>query len=383
MNLPELSTEEQSQQQAMKTLLEKEIRAAGGALPFDRYMELALYAPGLGYYVSGAHKFGKGGDFVTAPEISPFFGRCLARQCQQVLEQMAVPQILEFGAGTGLMAAQILAELECLQPDRPASYQILELSPELQQRQHQTLQERVPRLVDRVQWIQEVPRRFSGMLLANEVLDAMPVHVFRRNEQCVEEQQVILEGGKLALQWQPASESLCNAVFAIENEVDTLQPSYVSEVNLRLAPWLQMLSERLAQAVVLLIDYGYTRQEYYHPQRNMGTLICHYRHQAHEDVLLRPGLQDITANVDFSAVHEAALEAGLEHLGFNTQANFLLGCGLDKMLAESDPEDVEAHMATVQGVKQLIMPDAMGERFKVVALGKGLEMALRGFAGGR
>ncbi len=360
-------------------LLEKEIREVGGALPFDRYMELALYAPGLGYYVSGAHKFGQGGDFVTAPEISPLFGRCLARQCQQLLAQMDTWEILEFGAGTGVMAAQILAELERLQPGKPVSYKILELSPELQQRQRQTLQQQVTQLTDCVTWVIEVPEGFSGMVLANEVLDAMPVQVFRRHEQGVEEQQVCFQEGKLALQWQLATEPLRDAVSAIETEVGKLQSGYVSEVNLRLAPWLQMLSGRLAQAVVLLIDYGYTRQEYYHPQRSMGTLICHYRHQAHEDALLRPGLQDITANVDFSAVHEAALEAGFDLLGFNTQANFLLGCGLDKMLAESDAENVEAHMAAVQGVKQLIMPDAMGERFKVIALGKGVNVDLCGF----
>ncbi len=360
-------------------LLDREIAEAGGAIPFDHYMQLALYAPGLGYYVSGAHKFGKGGDFVTAPEISPYFGHCLARQCHQLLVQRDTWEILEFGAGTGVMAAQILAELEHLQPEQPVNYRILELSPELQQRQRQTLQQQVPRLVDRVAWISEVPEGFSGMVLANEVLDAMPVQVFRRHEQGVEEQQVALQEGKLTLQWQPASASLRDAVFTIEKDVGKLQPGYVSEVNLRLAPWLQMLGERLQQAVVLLIDYGYTRQEYYHLQRSMGTLICHYRHQAHDDVLLRPGLQDITANVDFSAVHQAALEAGFDLLGFNSQTNFLLGCGLDDMLAESDPEDVEAHMATVQGVKQLIMPDAMGERFKVIAFGKGVNAHLCGF----
>lgn len=381
MNLPQLTSEEKAQQQAMKSLLEKEIREAGGALPFDRYMELALYAPGLGYYVSGAHKFGKGGDFVTAPEISPCFGQCLARQCQQVLQQTADPRILEFGAGTGLMAAQILAELERLQPGQTVRYQILELSAELQHRQRQTLEERTPGLADRVEWVQEVPEGFSGVVLANEVLDAMPAHVFRRNERGLEEQWVAMREQALQLCWRPAREALRQAVSAIEQELGQLSPGYVSEANLRLAPWLEMLGKRLGQAVVLLIDYGYTRREYYHPQRNMGTLICHYRHQAHDDALLRPGLQDITANVDFSAVAEAGEKAGLELLGFNSQANFLLGCGLEELLARSDPEAVAAHMAAVQGVKQLIMPDAMGERFKVIALGKGLEMALRGFSG--
>lgn len=360
-------------------LLESEIAQGGGAIPFDRYMELALYAPGLGYYVSGAHKFGKGGDFVTAPEISPYFGRCLAHQCHQLFEQTDTQNILEFGAGTGVMAAQILAELERLQPDQPVLYQILELSPELQQRQRQTLQQQISHLADRVEWVTEVPEGYAGMVLANEVLDAMPVHVFRRNEQTVEEQHVALQEGKLILQWKLARTEFHQAVSAIEKDMGELQPGYVSEVNLRLAPWLQMLGERLARAVVLLIDYGYTRQEYYHPQRSMGTLICHYRHQVHEDVLLRPGLQDITASVDFTAVAEAGEKAGLQPMGFNSQTNFLLGCGLEDLLSGLDPENVEQHMLAMQGVKQLILPTAMGERFKVIALGKGVGVELCGF----
>ncbi|WP_419590757.1 class I SAM-dependent methyltransferase [Thiolapillus sp.] len=380
MNLPELSAEEAAQQQAMMALLEEEIRKAGGALPFDRYMELALYAPGLGYYVSGAHKFGEGGDFVTAPEISPLFGRCLAHPCLEVFESTGTWQILEFGAGTGVMAAQILAELQRLHPDRPVSYRILELSLELQQRQRQTLQSRVPELMKHVSWVREVPRDFSGMVLANEVLDAMPVHLFRRGDQKVEEQVVGVQEGQLSLQWRSAGVELTEAVAAIEKETGKLQPGYVSEVNLRLAPWLQMLSERLPQAVVLLIDYGYTRKEYYHPQRSMGTLICHYRHQVHDDVLLRPGLQDITASVDFTAVAEAAEDAGLKLLGFSSQANVLLGCGLENLLSELDPEDVEQHMTVMQGVKQLILPTAMGERFKAIALSKGVASRLSGFS---
>ncbi|HID44908.1 MAG TPA: SAM-dependent methyltransferase [Chromatiaceae bacterium] len=379
MNLPDLSAEETAQQQAMMALLENEIRKAGGALPFDRYMELALYAPGLGYYVSGAHKFGQGGDFVTAPEISPYFGRCLARQCHQVLQQTGAQDILEFGAGTGIMAAQILTELEQLQPGQAVSYKILELSPELQQRQRQTLQSHVPQLIEHVEWLREVPQGFSGMVLANEVLDAMPVHVFRRSEQEVEEQWLSMHDGKLILQWKPAGEELRKAVSAIESEVGALQPGYVSEVNLRLKPWLQMLGERLSQAVVLLIDYGYTQQAYYHPQRSMGTLICHYRHQVHDDPLPRPGLQDITASVDFSAVAEAGEQAGLSLMGFTSQANFLLGCGLEDLLTELDPNDVEQHMDALQGVKQLILPTAMGERFKVMALGKEMRIELCGF----
>ena len=373
MNLPELSIEEVAQQRAMRELLEKEICEAGGAIPFDRYMELALYAPGLGYYVSGAHKFGPGGDFVTAPEISPYFGYCLGRRCARAFEELP-REILEFGAGTGVMAMQILEELERLQPDQPVRYRILEVSPELRQRQHETFLDCPPHYLEQISWVDEVPEDFSGVVLANEVLDAMPVHVFRRTEKAVEELWVSRDwdGGRLKLDWRKAGTALKTAVKAIESWRGEFAEGYVSEVNLRMAPWLEMLASRLDRALMLFVDYGYTGREYYHPERSMGTLICHYRHQAHEDVLLRPGLQDITANVDFSALRDAAVEAGLDFLAFTTQAEFLLGSGLDEMLGRLDPGDVETHMQVMQGVKQLIMPDAMGERFKVMALGKGL-----------
>ena len=371
MNLPELSAEEAAQQQAMMALLKEEIRKAGGALPFDRYMELVLYAPGLGYYVSGAHKFGSGGDFVTAPEISPCFGYCLGRQCARAFDELP-REILEFGAGTGIMAMQILQELERLQPDQPVRYRILEVSPELRQRQHETFLGCPPHYLEQVSWVDEVPTGFSGVVLANEVLDAMPVHVFRCAGKAVEGLWVIREEGRLKLDWRKAGAALKAAVKAIEAWRGEFPDGYVSEVSLRQAPWLEMLASRLDRALMLFVDYGYTGREYYHPERSMGTLICHYRHQAHEDVLLRPGLQDITANVDFSALRDAAVEAGLDFLGFTTQAEFLLRSGLDEMLGRLDPGDVETHMQVMQGVKQLIMPDAMGERFKVMALGKGV-----------
>ncbi|WP_457676727.1 class I SAM-dependent methyltransferase [Thiolapillus sp.] len=371
MNLPELSIEEAAQQQAMRELLAREMDAAGGAIPFDRYMELALYAPGLGYYVSGAHKFGPGGDFVTAPEISPYFGYCLGRQCARAFEELP-REILEFGAGTGAMAMQILQELERLQPGQAVRYRILEPSPELRQRQHETFLDCPPHYLEQVSWVDEVPEGFSGVVLANEVLDAMPVHVFRCGGKGVEELWVRQDwdGGRLKLDWKKASSSLRAAVGNIESWRGKFSDGYVSEVNLRMAPWLEMLADRLDRALLLLVDYGYTGREYYHPERSMGTLICHYRHQAHEDVLLRPGLQDITANVDFSALRDAAEAAGLRMLEFTTQAAFLLASGLDQMLARLDPSDVETHMTVMQGVKQLIMPDAMGERFKVMVLGK-------------
>jgi len=376
----QLSSEERQQQREMMARLRAEMESAGGAIPFARFMELALYAPGLGYYVAGAAKFGASGDFVTAPEISPLFGRALGNPCAQVLEEIGKGDLLEFGAGTGLMASQVLQRLEELER-LPGRYFILEVSPELQQRQREILEREVPHLLSRVEWLERLPHRFSGVMLANEVLDAMPVHRFRRGEGTVEEQWVAPSGEGLAVRWRPASPQVEAAVAAIEASVGELAPGYLSEINLNLRPWLAAVSESLERGALLLIDYGHPRAAYYHPQRHMGTLVCHFRHRAHDDPLLLPGLQDITAHVDFTAVAEGADAAGLERLGYTTQARFLVGCGLDRLLAESDPERVAEHMALVQGVKRLISPTGMGEQFKAMALGRGVSGDLMGFSG--
>ncbi len=364
----------------MLARLRAEIETAGGAIPFRRFMELALYAPGLGYYVAGASKFGAAGDFVTAPEISPLFGRLLAAPCAQVLERLGGGDLLEFGAGTGAMAVQVLSRLEEL-GRLPDHYFILEVSPELRQRQARTLEAQVPHLASRVEWLEGLPHDFSGVMLANEVLDAMPVERFRKGDTGVERQWVAWEEKRLLAQWRDAEGELAAALAAIEAEVGELPPGYRSELNPSLAPWLTAVAESLRQGLLLLIDYGYPRREYYHPQRHMGTLRCHFRHHAHDDPLLLPGLQDITAHVDFTAVAEGGRQAGLERLGYATQARFLLGCGLDRLLAESDPLQVADHLTLVQGVKQLVSPTGMGEQFKVMALGKGVEGELAGFGG--
>lgn len=351
-----------------------ELDAAGGALPFDRFMELALYAPGLGYYVAGSRKFGAEGDFVTAPEISPLFSRALARQCGQVLAETG-GDILEFGAGTGAMAADILAQLadDDSLPDR---YLILELSPELRERQRDTLRAHVGDLADRVSWPDRLPESFSGVMLGNEVLDAMPVQRFRLAGDGVEEAFVVADGDGFAWQWRAAeSRGLADRVAAIRG---ALPAGYVSEINLRLGPWMSAVGASLERGALLLIDYGYSGTEYYHPERDGGTLICHFRHRAHDDPLILPGIQDITANVDFSAVAGAGRAAGLELAGYSTQAHFLLGCGLDALLADVAP-DAPAYLAQVQGIKQLTLPSAMGERFKAIAFTRGLDLALRGF----
>lgn len=380
MNLPELTDEERAVLRDMQGLLAQEIAAAGGALPFDRYMECALYAPGLGYYVNGRSRFGAAGDFVTAPEVSPLFGRCLARQVAECLGRLHGGSVLELGAGSGRMAADILAELAVLEA-LPERYLILEPSPDLRQAQQERLQAVVPQLLGRIDWLQRLPAGgFRGVLLANEVLDAMPVHRFRRHAGAWQELAVAMDGDALHDHWTGLrSPGLAQALQAIWPDAAAVPDGYSSELNLRLAPWLEALAAGMQQGYALLIDYGYTRAEYYHPERAQGTLICHFRHRAHADPYLLPGLQDITANVDFTAVAQAAVQAGFVPAGFTTQAHFLIDAGLDRLLAASDPSDVRRHLELMQGVKTLTLPSEMGERFKVLALARATQAGLSGF----
>lgn len=386
----ELNDAQRQQQSAFRQMLADELSAAGGRIPFDRYMELALYEPALGYYSGGSHKLGAAGDFVTAPEISSLFGACLAQSIEPVLTELAEVasgpvELLEFGAGSGALATDVLtrlAELERL-PDR---YNILELSADLRQRQQARIADLPIELRRRVHWLDRLPEPgWRGVVLANELLDALPVQRFRIGDQGgVEEQYVVERDGELAAQWAvPTGPGLEQAITRLQLQppegVGPLPVGYESEINLRLAPWFRSLGESLAQGGVLLIDYGYIRAEYYLAERNRGTLICHFRHRAHSDPFALPGLQDITANVDFTAVADAANAAGFETVGFSTQAHFLIGSGLETLLATSDPDDQVAHLKRMQGVKTLTLPSEMGERFKVIALRKGLRSRPLGF----
>ncbi len=370
--------------QATSERLLKQIRRAidqtARGIPFDRFMEMALYAPGLGYYIAGSRKFGEAGDFVTAPEVSPLFAQCMARQAAPVLQHLGGGDLLEFGAGSGLLAADMLAELERLGrlPDR---YAILDISPELQARQRETIQRQVPHLQDRVVWLQRLPERFDGVVVANELLDAMPVSRFRIGAEGVEESFVRWGGEGLEEHFQqtetPGFEA---AVAQLMESVGALPVGYVSEINLRQSAWLKALAASLGRGAVILVDYGYCAREYYHPQRSEGTLMCHYRHRAHSDPFRWIGLQDITSHVDFTAAARVAIDAGFHLGGYTTQAHFLLANGLDALLADSDPADVASHMALMQGVKRLTLPSEMGERFKVLGLLKEIEMNLQGFS---
>lgn len=375
--LPAPDAEAQAHSARLSAHIREALEAAGGRLDFARFMELALYAPGLGYYSAGARKFGEAGDFVTAPELSPLFSRCVARQCAQVLAE-AGGEILEFGAGSGVMAAEILAELERL-GRLPTRYAILELSAELRQRQAQTLEARVPGLAERVVWLEQLPDSFSGVVLANEVLDAMPVHRFRLTPAGVEELYVQWDGERFAWQAGPPGEPRLAERAQALAQAFGLGPGYESEINLRAEDWVRGLGQWLERGLVLLFDYGFPRHEYYHPQRVGGTLMCHYRHRAHADPLILPGLQDITAHVDFTAMAEAALAGALEVRGFANQANFLLATGLAELAAESGG-DARSQLEVAAQVKRLTLPGEMGELFKVLALGRGLEQPLVGFA---
>ena len=378
--VPALTPDEAAHGAQVEARLRAEIARAGGWIGFARYMELALYAPGLGYYSAGASKLGAAGDFVTAPELAPLFGRCLAVQCGEVLGTLGGGDLLELGAGSGAMAATLLAEL-ARRDALPRRYRILDVSADLRERQHATIAAAVPGLADRVEWLDRPPGDFTGVIVANEVLDALPVERFVVRGGEVASLGVAVREGRLAWCEGPASERLVQAVRHIERGTGAAWPEgYVSEVNLALGPWFGAIGVALARGVMLFVDYGLPRREYYSPERSEGTLLCHFRHRFHEDPFARPGLQDITAWVDFTAVAEAGLAAGLDLAGYTTQAHFLLGSGLDGFLAEAAGLGVVPRAQLSRQAMLLTLPGEMGERFKVVALSRAYGARLRGFA---
>lgn len=361
-----------------------EIERNGGKIPFAHYMERVLHAPGLGYYSAGAHKIGAAGDFITAPELSPLFSHCIARQCQQVMAGNNGMDILEVGAGSGRMASEVLRELERLEC-LPAHYYILDLSADLRQRQRERLQQEVPQLMARVIWLDALPASgFNGIVLANELLDAMPVHLVRFDPEHPVERYVGWDGERLTWCDGPLSDARLAAAVAriiAECGADEFDSEYISEINLAAVDWLRSIAAMLEQGLVLLIDYGFPRREYYIPERNEGTVMCHYRHQAHSDPLILPGLQDVTAHVDFTAIAESAVDAGLDVAGYTTQAHFLLGAGLmDALAVAAEKSTQEQQVMQAQAVKTLTMPQEMGELFKVIALTKDVEPGLIGFS---
>lgn len=374
--LPVPSAEALAHSTRLHELIQREIAAQGGWIPFPRFMELALYAPELGYYTAGAHKFGAAGDFITAPELSPLFGRTLARQLMEVM-QASAPHLLELGAGSGKLALDILAELE-RRDALPESYSILEVSADLRQRQQALIRGHLPHLAARVQWLDTLPETFNGAVFGNEVLDALPVHLVRWRGGGILERGVSTEDNRFV--WAdrpPQNDTLHDIAQGI-----AVPDDYLSEVSLAARGLVASLCERLQQGALIFVDYGFGAREYYHPQRTRGTLMCHYRHHAHDDPFYLPGLQDITAHVDFTAIAETAVDHGTHFLGYTSQAHFLLNNGITDFLQEVSPQDSRAYAPLSAQLQKLSSPAEMGELFKVMALGKGLEQPLSGFLRG-
>lgn len=369
--LPEPDAASAAHGERVQAYIAQQIDRAGGVISFAEFMHHALYSPGLGYYSAGAAKFGKDGDFVTAPEVSPLFGRVLARQCAPVLRQSRTASLLELGAGSGRLAVDLLGRLKDLDalPDR---YLILEVSADLRQRQQERLHAEMPEVADRVAWVADWPRRFRGVVVANEVIDALPVERFALRGDDTMQLCVSRDRGGFTVCERPAPDFLLRAVAGIAESIDGGLPSgYVSEVCCALGGWIDKLAAGLDEGLVFLCDYGVSRREYYAGDRSGGWLRCHFRHRAHNNPLVLAGIQDITAWVDFTAVAEAAVAAGLDILGFTSQAQFLIAGGLQDELALVAKLGDDAQLAMAREVKLLTLPGEMGEHFKCLALGRG------------
>lgn len=356
--------------------LQKLIQHAGGWISFAQYMEAALYAPGLGYYAAGATKLGAAGDFVTAPEITPLFGRTLAHAMAPVLKQTD-GDVMELGAGSGKLAVDVLGELERLGA-LPTRYCILEVSADLRARQQERLAHALPHLADRVQWLDALPDHFSGVMLGNEVLDALPVELLHWTDSEPMQRGVSLSGE--AFDWQ--DRPIADPTLRARAEGLNLAPGYLSEINLAANALIAALAQCLDHGLILMIDYGFGETEYYHPQRHMGTLRAHYRHHALDDPFYLPGLCDLTAHVDFSAVARAGEVSGLSLAGYASQANFLINAGLTELLMQISPTDAAVYLPQANAVQRLVSPAEMGDLFKVIGLIQGNIAPLAGFARG-
>lgn len=375
-SLPMPDTDAQQHSQKLCDVIHHDIELQGGWIPFSRFMELALYAPGLGYYSAGASKFGEAGDFITAPELSTLFGRTLARQVADIMT-LSAPHILELGAGSGKLACDILTELE-QQGQLPDSYSILEVSADLRQRQQAVLQKKLPHLSSRIHWLEALPAQISGAVIGNEVLDALPVHLVHWSDTRIMERGVTSKGNNFS--WEdrlPESAALRELAQQIK-----VPDNYLSEISLTARGLVGSLSERLSKGAMLFIDYGFGAGEYYHPQRSSGTLMCHYRHTAHDDPFFLVGLQDITSHVDFTAVAESAIDHGANLLGYTTQAHFLFNGGIGDLIKDISPDNLREYLPLSAQIQKLTSPAEMGELFKVIALGKGIDAPLRNFLAG-
>jgi SAM-dependent MidA family methyltransferase len=373
MTLPAPSSDALAASRALHSLIAVEIERQGGAIAFVRFMELALYAPDLGYYSGGAAKLGKDGDFTTSPEMTPLFGAALAQVASTIMAQSA-PQILEFGAGTGKLARDLLIELAQLGV-KVERYAIVELSGELRARQEEVLRD-YPQVV----WLDDFPPAFDGVVIGNEVLDAMPVSLVKKTPEGWCALQVKLADGHFEFEAAPAGESLIAQIVRQIPDADTLPEGYLTEVHGVACGFMASLAHMLQAGnagAAILFDYGFPAHEYYLDQRASGTLMCHYRHHAHPDPFYLPGLQDITAHVDFTAMAVAAQDGGLDVLGYMSQASFLIGAGIGELLLRTDPQDAAAYLPQANALHKLLSPAEMGELFKVLVVGKGLTLPVQ------
>ncbi|MEZ5728785.1 MAG: SAM-dependent methyltransferase [Burkholderiaceae bacterium] len=397
-SLPEPDAAALAASRTLARRLNRRIASAGGWIGFDAFMDAALYEPGLGYYAGGAVRFGPAGDFETAPGISPLYGACVARQCLQWLDHVPA-EIYEFGAGTGQLAAQVLNELARHGRD-DVCYRIVEVSAALRAQQAHTIGTIAPEALGRVQWLDALPERFSGLVIGNELLDAVPVRLFALSQSRFFERGVVQDPqaiGGFAWADRPAGPAFEQSVRASlaqagwgggdpdDLRLDAWPDGYHSEYAERADAWLLTIGERLETGAVLLVDYGFPASEFYHPQRHRGTLVCHYRHRVHDDPLRLVGLQDVTAHVDFTRLDLVASVAGMRCLGYTSQANFLLNCGLLEALSEvseSTSGAQQAYLRQAQAVQTLVSEAEMGELFKVIAFGRSMPDEAIGFERG-
>ncbi len=383
--LPTPSAEAKIHSQKLTSLIQQTIEAKAGWIDFYEYMQLALYANALGYYSAGSQKFGDfkngGGDFVTAPEISPLFAQSVSNQIAQVLHETN-GDILELGAGTGKLAADILLTLAQLAPDLkavPAQYFILEVSDHLRQVQLENLHKKLPKeLVQCVEWLDTLPSAFNGVVIGNEVLDAIPVHLIHNTQQGLYERGVTFDGQGFMFEDKPLTEP---SLLALVSKLN-LPNGYLTEVCPAASGLIASLANMLQRGIILMIDYGFSSREYYHPQRNQGTLMCHYHHYAHIDPLINVGLQDITAHVDFTSIAYTGVNHGLALSGFCSQAQFLINCGMLDLMSQVSPQDMARYAPLAAAAQKLLSPAEMGDLFKVIALSKNFEVPLLGFVSG-
>ena len=383
----DLEPDAQAHSARLAALIRDQIASNGGALPFWRFMELALYAPGLGYYSAGATKLGEGGDFVTSPELGPLFAECVADALAPVLAPLGDDAVfMEIGGGTGAFAEAAIGRLSAIGA-MPARYAILEPSADLRERQRERLQERLPPLLfEMVEWLDgPIQESWNGVLFANEVIDALPTPRFTIRDGEVFEEHVALDGeGRFLRSDRPADPMLASAVRHVERQLpQPFAEGYRSELLAQLPYWLQAVIGGMGDGALLFVDYGHARGEYYQPQRRDGTLRAFRRHHVVADVFAHPGLQDITASVDFTALAEACSGAGFDFTGYCSQASFLLGNRLQENLAmaESRAQDETARHNLRQQVKLLTLPSEMGERFQAIGFQRGVEFGAAFLAG--